>query len=64
MLELEVPLFRESSFGPLMFVPLVFGSLNYRIWPSIRVFGAQNLGGTNIKGTNLKSLIFGKTYLQ
>ena len=36
--------FRESSFVPLGFVPLGFGSLNHGIWPSIRVFGTQNLG--------------------
>ena len=35
---------REFSFGPLGFVPLGFGSLNHGIWPSIRVFGTQNLG--------------------
>ena len=35
---------REFSFVPLGFVPLGFGSLNHGIWPSIRVFGTQNLG--------------------
>ena len=35
---------KEFSFGPLGFVPLGFGSLHYGIWPSIRVFGTQNLG--------------------
>ena len=35
---------REFSFGPLGFVPLGFGSLYHGIWPSIRVFGTQNLG--------------------
>ena len=34
----------EFSFGPIGFVPLGFGSLNNGIWPSIRVFGTQNLG--------------------
>ena len=36
--------FREFSFGPLGFLPLRLGSLNHGIWPSIRVFGTQNLG--------------------
>ena len=38
------PMLREFSFGPLGFVPLGSGSLNHGIWPSIRVFGTQNLG--------------------
>ena len=36
--------FREFFCGPLGFVPLGFGSLNHGIWPSIRVFGTQDLG--------------------
>ena len=40
----EPPMLMEFSFGPLGFVPLGFGSLNHGIWPSIRVFGTQNLG--------------------
>ena len=43
-IELEVVLhIREFSFGPLGFVPLGFGSLNHGFWPSLRVFGTQNL---------------------
>ena len=38
------PKLRQFSFVPLGFVPLGFGSLNHAIWPSIRVFGTQNLG--------------------
>ena len=41
---IEVTIIREFSFGPLGFAPLGFGSLNHGIWPSIRVFGTQNLG--------------------
>ena len=35
---------------------LGFGPLNHGFWPSMRVFGTQNLGVQHIKGTNLKSL--------
>ena len=43
MQKVELAFIREFPLVPLGFVPLGFGPQSNGIWPSIKVFGTQNL---------------------